>query len=203
MSRATPSNSITWSSVSGSTPRVVARAPSQASISFDRSSIWSPCSVIPGSLYHRRYAEAEEPDLDGRRHRGLPRGAPDPPGDHRGVVADAPRARAPPVEPDQDLLARGGLHQGRPPRVLLQRRAPAAPPPRAPSADDEAHAQRRRWRLLLREDGPVAHAGVDPPVHRALGGRERGPDRLPHGRRPLDAAVRGEPRCDRDAPAAL
>ena len=40
----------------------------------------------------------------------------------RRVVVRGGRPRAPPVQPRQDLLARRGLHEGRPDRLLLQRR---------------------------------------------------------------------------------
>ena len=99
-SRATPSSSITWSSRSGSTPSVAARVASHASIS-SRSFVHrsSPCSRVARSLYHRRHAEAEEPDGLRGRHRGVPPSAPGPPGDRRGLVGDAPRAGAAAVEP--------------------------------------------------------------------------------------------------------
>ena len=112
-------------------------------------------------------------------------------------------ARAPSVEPRQGLLARGGLHEGRPPRLLLQRRrADPAVPARAP-AHDEADARRDRGTVLLREDGAVAHAGVDRPLPRPVRRQQGRRDRLPDGERPVHAPVRREPRLHRDAPAPL
>ncbi len=113
------------------------------------------------------------------------------------------RPRAPPVEPRQGVLARRGLHQRRPARLLLQRRrADPAPPARA-SAHDEAHAGRHLGAVLLREDGAVPHTRLDPPLsgpqRREQGRRHRVPD----GERPRHAAVRRQPRLHRDAPAAL
>ena len=166
----------------------------------------SPCSWVARSLYHRRHAEAEEPDGLRGRHRGVPRRAPDPPGDSRGLVGDAPRAGAAAVEPHEDLLARGGLHEGRPARLLLQRRPPAAPPPRATAADDEADAQRDGRRVLLREDRAVAHARLGASLHGAVARTRRKAgsttSRSTTSRRCCSSRTSGRSRCTRCTPAA-
>ena len=141
-------------------------------------------------------------DLRPRVHRRVPPAAPGREAGRR-VVDGRRRPRAPPVEPRQGVLARRGLHQGRPARLLLQRRrADPAPPARAP-AHDEAHARRDLGAVLLREDGAVPHARLDRPLsgpqRREQGRRHRVPD----GERPRHAAVRRQPRLHRDAPAAL
>ena len=61
-----------------------------------------------------------------RVHARAPETAGGPEGRRR-VVGRGRRTRAPPLQPQQGLLARGGLHEGRPPRVLLERRRPDRP----------------------------------------------------------------------------
>ena len=113
------------------------------------------------------------------------------------------RPRAPSLEPRQAVLARRGLHEGRPRELLRERRRADRAAPRVAPAHDEADARRRRRRVLLREDRALAHARLDRAVPRAVGGRQEGRDRLPDGERRGGAALRGEPRLHRDAPAAL
>src|SRR3990172_10719571 len=79
--------------------------------------------------------------------------------ERRRLVAGSRGARAPPVEPGQGVLARGGLHEGRPARLLPQRRPADPATPVRPPAHDEADARRHRRPALLREDRALAHAG--------------------------------------------
>ena len=119
------------------------------------------------------------------------------------MVDGGRRPRAAPVEPRQGLLASRGLHQGRSRRLLLQRRRADPAVPAGAPAHDETDARRDRGTVLLREDGPVAHAGVDRALSRPERRQQGRRDRLPDGERPLHAPVRREPRLHRDAPAAL
>ncbi len=121
----------------------------------------------------------------------------------RRLVDRGGRPRAAPLEPRQAVLARRGLHEGRPRELLRERRRADRAAPRLPPAHDEADARRRRRRVLLREDRALAHARLDRAVPRDVGGRQEGRDRLPDGERRGGAALRGEPRLHRDAPAPL
>ena len=143
----------------------------------------SPC--LEGSVHGR----------DAGRARGDPR--------RRRLVVRDRRSRAAAVEPQEGLLARRGLHEGRPARLLLQRRLAARAPPRRAPAHDEADARRHRRPVLLREVGALAHARLARAVRGAERGRQGRRDRLPHDRRHGRAALRREPRLHRVPPAAL
>ena len=67
------------------------------------------------------------------------------------VVADGRRARGPPDQPAQGLLARARPHQGRSAAVLRRRRRRAAAAPARSRDGDEALSARRRRRVLLHE----------------------------------------------------
>ncbi len=165
---------------------------------------------LPGRLPERAVAPrlpwadaGEEEGLRRARVHGRGPGAAARGAARRRLVDGGRRARAPALEPRQGVLARRGLHEGRPPRLLLQRRRADPAAPARPAAHDEADAGRHGRRLLLREDGPVAHAGLGRALPRRERRREDRRDRLPDGAGPVDAPVRREPRLHRDAPAAL
>src|SRR5512141_2597695 len=123
-----------------------------------------PCGAL--RRVHRRPAEAAPRREAGRR-----------------LVDGGRRSRTAPLEPEQGVLARRGLHEGRPRRLLLQRRRahPAASARAAPH--DEADARRPGRRVLLREDRALAYAGLDRALHRPERGQQGGLHRLPDGER--------------------
>ena len=118
-------------------------------------------------------------------------------------MARGRRQGAPAVEPRQDLLAGRGLHEGRPDRVLLQRRAPDAAASGRAAAHHEADARRHRRAVLLREVGTVARARLDRPMQGAVRRRQDRRDRLHDDRGRRRSAVHREPRLHRVPPAAL
>src|SRR5918997_1170127 len=84
------------------------------------------------------------------------------------LVRPRRRARAPPLEPRQGLLAGRGLYEGRPAHVLLQRLADHAAPSRRAPVDSQEDAQRDQQPVLLREECTGPYAVVDAGYPRAL-----------------------------------
>src|ERR687892_1359867 len=102
-------------------------------------------------------------------------------------------------QPGQGVLAAGGLHQGRPACLLLERPGPDPPLPPGPSPHPQAHARRDRGAVLLREERARAHPRLDAPLPGGERGG-RGPDgvqRLPGGQRAGRPPVRRQHRSDR------
>src|SRR5437588_3314715 len=81
--------------------------------------------TFPSSMDSDAQAETDRPCV----HSGVPARAPGRPG-RGGLVGRDGRPGDPAVEPEQGVLAGGGLHEGRPARLLLQRRRPHPPLPR-------------------------------------------------------------------------
>ena len=106
------------------------------------------------------------------RTRCRPNGA----GEHWWMEVDGRELRL--LEPEQGVLAGGGVHEGRPDRLLLQHRRHDPAVPARPAAHDEAHAERRRrassstrrTRRRTRRTG-CRGARCRPPATTAGGGR--------------------------------
>ena len=98
-------------------------------------------------------------------------------------------------QPRQGLLARRGLHQGRPHRLLPRDLAVAPALPEGPAAGAHPLPRRHRGQIVLPEGRPGLRARLD--AHRAHLERARGArDRLLRLRRRRDAPLRRQPRHD-------
>ncbi len=95
-------------------------------------------------------------------------------------------------QPGQGLLARRGLHQGRPGRVLPRRGAGAAAAAARPAGGADTLPRRHRGQELLPEGRPRLRPRLG--AHRAHVERARPPrDRLLRGGRARDPALPGQP----------
>ncbi len=144
---------------------------------------WRPASR--GAAASRATRDPPAPTADPSRTAG--------PGAPSGCAAL--RAEGPLHEPDQGLLARGRLHQGRPDRVLPGDLALAAAVPARPAARPHPLPGRHRRQELLPEGRPELRPGLDAPgagLERERAARDR---LLRRGRRGV-APLHRQPRHD-------